>query len=130
MKISLIAFSSSATATATRVGVDAIGLAVAVEPERRDDRHDALREQRLQQLDVDALDLAGEQMVDALDDAHRMRGDHVGAGGAQVVGREPFENLVREPVGGGERELERRRVGDARAVEIGGRRRAARRRAP
>ena len=53
------------------VGVHAIGLAVAVEAERRDDRHDTLREQRLEQLGVDALDLAGEQMVDALNDAER-----------------------------------------------------------
>ena len=44
-------------------------LAVAVEAERRDDRDDALREQRLQQLAVDPLDLAGEQLIDALDDA-------------------------------------------------------------
>ena len=52
-----------------------------------------------------------------------MRDDGVGAGGAQVVGGQPFENLVREPVGGGERELERGRIGDAGAVEVRGRRR-------
>ncbi len=68
---------------------------------------------------VHALDLAGEQMVHALDDAQRMGDDDVRAGGAQVVGRKPFENFVRQPVGGGERELERGGVGDAGAVEIG-----------
>ena len=103
------------------VGVHAIGLAVAVEAERRDDRHDPLREQRLQQLGIDALDLAGEQMVHALEDAHGMGDDHVRAGGAQVVRREPFENLVGQPGGRGERQVERRRVGDAGAVEIRGR---------
>ena len=101
------------------VGIHAIRLAVAVETERRNDGHDALREQRLEQLGVHALDLAGEQMIHALNDAHRMRDDGVGAGGAEVVGRKAFENFVREPVGGGERELERGRVGDARAVEVG-----------
>ena len=53
------------------VGVHAIGLAVAVEAERRDDRHDTLREQRLEQAGVDALDLPREQMVHSLDDAER-----------------------------------------------------------
>jgi len=57
MKINLIAFNASATATATRRN-HAIRLAVAVESERRDDRHDALREQRLEQFGVHALDLA------------------------------------------------------------------------
>ena len=102
------------------VGVHAIGLAVAVEAERRDDRHDALREQRLQQLGIDALDLAGEEMVDALEDAHRMGDDDVRAGRAEIVGREAFEDFVRQPVGRGQREVERRRIGDARAVEVGG----------
>ena len=130
MKISLMAFSASATATRHAVGIHAIGLAVAVEAERRDDRHDALREQRLEQLGVDALDLAGEQMVHALDDAHGMGDDDVRVGGAEVVGRKTFENFVRQPVGGGQRELERRGVGDAGAVEIGGLDAAAPRRAP
>ena len=53
------------------VGIDAIGFAVAVEAQRRHDRDDALVEQRLEQLDVHALDFAGEQMIHALDDAHR-----------------------------------------------------------
>ena len=48
-----------------------------------------------------------------------MRDDDVRAGGAEVVGRKAFENLVREPVRGGERKLERGRVRDAGAVEIG-----------
>ncbi len=56
-------------------------------------------------------------MIHALDDAHGMRDDGVGGNGAQVVGAQAFENFVREPVGGVERELERGVVGDAHAVE-------------
>ena len=101
------------------VGIDPIRLAVAVETQRRNDRNDALGEQRLEQFDVHALDLAGEQMVHALNDAHRMGDDDVRAGGAQIIGRKAFKNFVRQPVGGGERELERGGVRDAGAVEIG-----------
>jgi hypothetical protein len=59
-------------------------------------------------------------MIHALNDAQRMRDDSVRAGGAQVVGGKAFEDFVREPVGGGERELECLGVRDARAVEVGG----------
>ena len=103
-----------------RVGVDAIGLPVTVEPERRDDRDDALRQQRLQELGIDALDLAGEEMIHALDHADGMRDDHVRAGGAQVVGRQTLENLVGQAVGGRQRQVERRCIGDAGPFEIGG----------
>jgi hypothetical protein len=82
MKMTLTAFSSSATATGDAVGVHAIRPAIAVETERWDDRHDALRKQRLEQVDVHALDLARKEMVDALNDAHRTRRDDVRAGGA------------------------------------------------
>ena len=102
------------------IGVHAIGLAVAVEAERRDDRHDPLREQRLEQFGIDALDLAGEEMVHALEDAHGMRDDHVRVGGAQVVGRKTLENLVGQPVGGRQRQVERGGIGDAGAVQIRG----------
>ena len=50
-----------------------------------------------------------------------MGDDGVGAGGAQVVGGKALEDFVREAVGGRERELERRGVGDAGAVEVRGR---------
>jgi hypothetical protein len=56
-----------------RVGVDAIGLPVTVEPERRDDRDDALRQQRLQELGIDAFDAAGVEVIHALDHADGMR---------------------------------------------------------
>ena len=96
-----------------RVGIDPIGLAVAVKPQRRHDRHDALRQQALQHLHVDALDLAGEKMVLAVNDAQRMGDERVARGGAQIVGAEALQNLMRQPVGGGQRQLERRGVGDA-----------------
>ena len=50
-------------------------MALAVEAERRHHRDDAVREERLQQLDVDPLDLAGEEVVDALQDPEGVR-DH------------------------------------------------------
>ena len=89
------------------IGIYAIGLAVAIKAKRRNDRNNSLREQRLQQFGIDAFDFAGKKMVDALNNAQRMRDDGVGAGGAQIVGGKAFENFVRQPVGRGERELQR-----------------------
>ena len=120
MNISFTAFSASATANATLSELTRYVLPSPSKPKRRDDRDDALREQRLEHLHVHALDLAGEQMVHALDDAERMGDDDVRADGAEVVGRKPFENFVRQPVRGGQRELQRGRVRDARAVEVRG----------
>ena len=102
-----------------RVGVHAEGAALAVHPERRNDGHDAVREQRLQQLDVDALDAAGEQVVDALQDPERVRDHAVRDGGAQVGRVQALEDLVRHAVRRGEGEVERRGVGDPRALEVG-----------
>lgn len=102
------------------IGVHPIRPPVAVKTQRRDDRHDALHEQRLEHLRIDAFDLAGELVIDTVKDAERMRGDSVGADGAEIVRGKPFENFVCQAVGGGEREFERLAVGDAGAVEIGG----------
>jgi hypothetical protein len=63
-----------------RVGVDAQGLAVGVESDRRHDREDVLVEEALQHARVDLLDGAREAMVDALDDAGGMGVDRVGRG--------------------------------------------------
>ena len=49
-----------------------------------------------------------------------MRHDHVRAGGAKVVRRQTLENLVGEAVGRGQRQVERRRIGDTRPFEVGG----------
>ena len=100
------------------VGIDAIRFAVAIETKRRDDGDDTLGEQRLQQLHIHALDLAGEQMIHTLNDPHGMRDDGVCAGCAKVVGGQTFENFVRQPVRRRERKLERGRVRDADAVEV------------
>ncbi len=61
------------------------------------------------------------QVVHAVEDADGVGDDGVGAGGAQVIGRKAFEDFVRQAVGGGEGELERGGIGDAGAVEVGGR---------
>ena len=78
-------------------------------------------EQLLEHLDVHALDLAGEELVHAVQDADRVSDDGVGAGGAQVNGREAFEDFMRQAVGGGQGQLERRFIGHGGAVEVGGR---------
>ena len=106
MKISLVAFNASATATRDAVGIDAVSFAIAVETERRNDGMIPCDNNVWSKFRIDALDFAGEQMVDALNDAQRMGDDGVGAGGAQIVGGEAFENFVRQPVRGGERELQ------------------------
>ena len=103
------------------VGIDAVRLAIAIEPERGDDRDDVLGQQGLQQRGVHAFDFAGEQVVHALDDAHGMRDDDIGARGAQVIGGKPFEDFMGQPVRRRERELERRGIGHAGAVQVGGR---------
>ena len=103
------------------VGVQPVGAPFAVEPEWRDDRHHALRQQRAQELGVDPLDLPGEEMVDAEQDAERVGGDDVGAGGAEVVGREALEDFVGQPGRRGHRQVERDRVGHPGAVEVRGR---------
>jgi hypothetical protein len=101
-----------------RVRVDPKGVAVAVQPQRWDDRHDAVGQQRVQKIHVDALHPAREQVVDALQDPERVRDHGVGARAAQVGRAQPFEDPVGQAVGRGQRELERVGVGDARAFQI------------
>jgi hypothetical protein len=100
------------------IRVDAIRLAVPVEAERRHHRHDPLIEHQLELFHVDPLDLAGKKMIDALNDAHRVSDDAVDARRAKVVCRQPLQDLVGEPGRGGDREVERRSVGDAGAVVV------------
>ncbi len=45
----------------------------------------------------------------------------VAVGAAQVARGQPFEDLVRDTIGRVEGELQRRRIGDARAIDIAGR---------
>jgi hypothetical protein len=102
------------------VGIHPVGAAFAVEAERRDDGEDALGEQSLEHFDVDTFDLAGEEVIDAAEDADGMGDDRVGGSGADIVGGETFEDFVGEAIGGGEGEFEGEFVGDAGAIEIGG----------
>ena len=90
------------------VGIDAISFAIAVESQRRHHGNDALGQKALEHLDIDALDLAGEQMVLAVNDAHGMRDEGVAAGGAKIIGAEALQNFVSQPVRRGQRQLERR----------------------
>ena len=69
-----------------RIGIDAVGLAVAVKAERRQHRDDPLVEEKLQARGVHALDLAGVELVDAAEDARGESDDGVGIDGAQVHG--------------------------------------------
>ena len=48
-----------------------------------------------------------------------MGDDRVGAGGSQIVCAQALENLVRQTVGSSQRQLERRRIRDSAAVEVG-----------
>ena len=102
-----------------RVGVEAVGPALAVEAQRGDDGHDAAPEQGLEQLDVHPLHAPGEEVVDAAQDAEGVGDDRVRGRGAQVGGGEALEDLVGQAVGGGEGEAERGRVGDPGALEVG-----------
>ena len=55
------------------VRVHTIRPPIAVEAEWRNDRHDPLPKQRPQQFDIDPFDLAGEELIDAANDANWVR---------------------------------------------------------
>ena len=48
-----------------------------------------------------------------------MRDDGVGAGGAQIVGGETFQDFVGQAVGRRQRQLQGLGIGDAGAIEVG-----------
>ena len=81
------------------VRVYAVGVALAVETKRRDDRDVALCEQSLEVAKVDPFRLAGVPIVDTVDDAARVGGHRVGRDASQPVGGEALKYLVRQPVG-------------------------------
>ena len=58
-------------------------------------------------------------MIHAVNDPQRMRDDAVRCHPAQIIRGQTFENLVREAVRRGERELECLRVSEADASEVG-----------
>src|SRR5262249_945905 len=102
-----------------RIRVEAVGTAFAVDADGRNDGNDVTVEQRLQQTALDALHTAGVLLVDARENPGRMGNDGVRAGAVEVRRRESFENLMRNARRGVERQLERGRVGDTDAVEVG-----------
>ena len=63
-------------------------------------------------------DLPREELVHALEDADRMRGDDVRRRRTQVVGGQALENFMGQPVGGGERKVERCRIRHASPVQV------------
>src|SRR5207237_7397562 len=76
------------------VGVEAVGLSVAVAAQRRHHGDDVVGEQGAEHVDVDALDLAGQLVVDAVQDAGGVGDEGVGVGAAQVVGGKAFLYFV------------------------------------
>ena len=121
MKMSLVAFSASAMATATLIGVDPVGLAIAVKAERRDHRDNSLRQQRLEQLHIDPLDFASEEVVDTLDDAHGMGDDRVACEAARrSLAERPSRISWVNRLAAVRASLQRVGIGDPRAVQVGG----------
>ena len=101
------------------IGIDAIGPAVAIKPERRHHGNNALGQQSLKHFHVHPLDLAREKMVLAVNDAQRMSDQGVAGGGAKIACAETLQDLVRQPVRRSQGEFQCRRVRHAAAVQIG-----------
>jgi len=75
--------------------------------------------EELKKLGIDTLDLPGKQLVDAMDDPQRVRNDGIRAGGAEVIGRKAFQDLVRETVCGVHGDLQGGSIGHAGTIEVG-----------
>ena len=103
------------------VGVHAKGFSLAVVAQRRDHGDDALVQKQVQRLRVHALDAAGVELIDAAEDARRMRDDRVGVGRPQIDGREALHDLRHHVRRRFEAHLERGVVGDADSVRVGNR---------
>ncbi len=104
-----------------RVRVQAKGVPLAVATQRRHHRHDIGFQKRFQQRHVDALDAAGPHLIDAFQNPGRVGHQGIGAGAAQVVHSQPFQNFVADAVGGRDGKIERDFIGDAGAVGVRGR---------
>ena len=101
------------------VGVQAIGVALAVAAERGNHRHDVVFQQCLQERRVHALDPARQLVIDALQDARRMGHEAVAVRGPQIIGGEPFENLMGDAIGGRQGKLQGGGVGYPCAIDVG-----------
>ena len=102
------------------IRIHPIGFSVPIKAERRHHGDDALDQERLEELDIDALHFPRKKMIDPVDDAQGVGDDGIGAGGAQVVGGKALQDLMRQAVGRRQGELQSLRVRDSRAIQVGG----------
>ena len=100
------------------IRVDPVSFSIPIKTERRHNRQDSLIQQRLQQFHIHALDFAGEQVVNTLNDAQRMRDDRVSASGSKIVGGQSLQDLMGQTIGSRQRELERSGIRDPCPIEI------------
>ena len=103
------------------VGVEPVRMAVPVEAKRWEDGNDAVVEEFAEHVDVNLMNLAGVEMVNAFDDAERDGLNAVRVGGTEVVQRKAFENFVGSLIGGHNGDAQRLGIGDASAVGVGNR---------
>jgi hypothetical protein len=102
-----------------QVGVDAQRMAVGGEADGREDRDDVGSDQVEDELLVDAVDPAGELLIQTLDDADGHRAHRVGDGALQPVLSEALKDEMRHTGRGADGEVERGGVGHARAAGVG-----------
>ena len=103
------------------VRVQAVGTALAVAAQRRDHRYNVVLQQGLEHADVDPFHAAGHLVVQSADDPCGMGHQGMAGSATEIDGGQTLDNLVRHPVGGGQGQLQRGRVGYPGAVGIGGR---------
>jgi len=95
------------------------GFSIGTKGDGRDQRYDLLGDEFEDEILVDALDFAGEELVHATDDAEGQRAHGIGDHGLQGILREAFEDEVGDARAGANGEIERGCVGDAGAVVVG-----------
>ena len=67
------------------IRIDAVGFPIAIEAQGRHHRNHSLIQQGLQQLRIDAFNFACEQVIDAMNDSHRMSDDGIRRRRPQIV---------------------------------------------
>ena len=75
-------------------------------------------QEHVQTLDVDPLNPPGVALVDTAEDAGRVRNDRIRVGGPQIHGGQAFEDLMGQPHGRPDAQLQRGLVRDAGAVRV------------
>src|SRR5690606_28617880 len=102
-----------------QVGVDAQRLAFGSVADGLHDGDDVALDEVADEVLVNAIDLAGVLLIDALDDADGQGADGVGDRALEAVLGQSFEDEVGDPRGGAQGDVEGGRVVQAGAVEIG-----------